>query len=212
MKGLLALLFIFTISPLLAMESQNTVTQRSEDQKQDISLPFNEYYALALLAKWRVSSTELPQHTDFFNDIDVGDLYGTDLNNNQIRDDYEKMLLSSYERPEYVVMGILATRKWDILFDVYTNDVQTHTLKQAKTIFIENMAINHCYYDLQQIDRHLASPILAYFNTDDRLNAKKFAEERLLAAIGENHHALVFYNQPCEIFSDLLKVALNSEQ
>ncbi|PSW00134.1 hypothetical protein [Photobacterium lipolyticum] len=212
MKGLLVLLLIFVIPPLFAVDQQGTATQPSVRRKQDISLPFNEYYALALLAKWRVSSIELPQHTDFFNDIDGNDIYGADLNNNQIRDDYEKMLLSSYERPEYVVMGILATKKWNILFDVYTNNVQIHTLQQAKTIFIDNIAINRCYYDLQQIDRHLASPILAYFNTDDRLNAKRLAEEQLLAAIGENHHTLVFHNQPCEIFSELLKVALNSEQ
>ncbi|MGF1759493.1 hypothetical protein L4D76_16420 [Photobacterium sagamiensis] len=211
MKGLLVLLLIFVIPSLFALEQQNTTKQPSDKRKQDISLPFNEYYALALLAKWRVSSAELPQHTDFFNGIDGNGIYGADLNNNQIRDDYEKMLLSSYERPEYVVMGILATKKWDILFDVYTKNVQINTLKQAKTIFIENMAINRCYYDLQQIDRQLTSPILAYFNTDERLNAKRLAEEQLLAVIGENHHTLVFHKQPCKIFSNLIKVALNSE-
>ena len=212
MKGLLALLFIFVIPSLFAIEQQNTAIQPSDKRKQDISLPFNEYHALALLAKWRVSSAELPQHTDFFNGIDGNDIYGADLNNNQIRDDYEKMLLSSYERPEYVVMGILATNKWNILFDVYTKKVQISTLKQAKTIFIENMAINRCYYDLQQIDPHLTSPVLAYFNTDERLTAKRLAEEQLLAVIGKNHPILVMRSQPCEIFSDLLKVALNSEQ
>ena len=122
------------------------------------------------------------------------------------------MLLSSYERPEYVVMGILATKKWDILFDVYTKNAQINTLKQAKTIFIENMAIKRCYYDLQQIDREITSPILAFFNTDERLNAKRLAEEQLLAAIGKNHPTFALQSQPCEIFSDLLKVALNSEQ
>jgi len=59
-----------------------------------------------LLAKWRVSTIELP----LFINTEYKNLYGEDINQNHIRDDYEKMLIAAYTSPEYVAMGLLAVK------------------------------------------------------------------------------------------------------
>lgn len=196
MKPLLKLL------PLLALATQDLSYAAEKD---NISLPFNEYKALELLAKWKVSTIELPLYID----TELKDIYGADNNQNRVRDDYEQTLLSTYQRPEYVVMGLLAAQKWDRLLDIYTHTLQVEEVNHAKGVFTESIAINRCYYHLQTVDSSLSSPVLAYFNTDERLNAKKEAEEKLLSVIGEQHNTLSFHSEPCSVFTLLLKTALS---
>ncbi|MCW8329278.1 hypothetical protein MD588_10720 [Photobacterium sp. SDRW27] len=193
---------------VLALLAITTQTPTYAADKENISLPFNEYNALKLLAKWKVSTVELPQYID----TDTNGVYGADHNHNHIRDDYEQMLLSTYHRPEYVVMGLLAAKKWDRLLDIYTRSLLVEDVDLAKGVFAESIAINRCYYHLQAVDNSLTSPVLAYFNTDERLQAKKSAEDNLLSVIGDQHNTLSFSNQPCTVFSTFLKTALSSEQ
>ncbi len=165
-----------------------------------IQLPLNEYSALSILAKWHVSSSELP-----FEQIEMittqslsKDLWGNDVNRNLIRDDYEKILLSSYQRPEYVVMGLLASKRWDRILELI-ND-QTISTAESLKLMKDMIAINRCYFQLQQIDQHLRSPILDYFNTPERLQVKEQAEIKLLKNIGNRQHHLVNHNNPCDFF------------
>ncbi|OAN11485.1 hypothetical protein A3K86_21360 [Photobacterium jeanii] len=165
-----------------------------------IDLPFNQYSALKLLAKWQVSSTELPAYTEINSEL----LFGSDYNNNNVRDDYEKALLAAYKQPEYVVMGLLATSIWQRLLQLYNSPEQKLSEKEAIELLVNSMSINHCYYLLQQVDQDLMSPILIYFNTQQRLTAKKEAEHQLLSIIGNQQNKITFPNQPCTIFANLI--------
>lgn len=175
--------------------------------KENTELPFNEYNALKLLAKWKVSTIELPVYID----QELKDIYGADNNQNQVRDDYEKMLLSTYQRPEYVVMGLLAAKEWDRLLDIYNNTVKIEDTNQAKALIGGNNAIRECYFQLQKIDNTLISPVQAFFNSDERLNAKKQAEGNLLSMLEKQHKTPTFHNKPCSVFTHLLKTALPPE-
>ncbi|TLS80141.1 hypothetical protein [Photobacterium damselae] len=66
-----------------------------------IQLPLNEYSALSILAQWHVSSSELPsEQIEMITTQSLSnDLWGNDVNRNLIRDDYEKILLSTEESP-----------------------------------------------------------------------------------------------------------------
>ncbi|WP_299013075.1 hypothetical protein [uncultured Photobacterium sp.] len=192
--------YIFIATLLISKQSYSI-------ESNAIGLPFNEYNALQLLAKWKVSTIELPTYISNVH----SDIYGEDNNKNQLRDDYEKVLLSIYQRPEYVVMGLLAAKKWDRLLDIYSNSLIIEDTNQAKEILAESLAINRCYYHLQTIDNNLSSPVLAYFNTDQRINAKKEAELKLISLIGNQQESLSLNRQSCRVFNTMLKTALNTE-
>lgn len=199
MKPLLQLVpLLFIIIPVPPASS---ATQTPADI---IELPFNEYNALKLLAKWKVSTIELPLYID--NELD--DIHGADNNQNMVRDDYEKVLLSSYQRPEYVVMGLLAAQEWGHLLDVYTNNLEFKDISQAKAFLDENADIKMCYAKLQKIDNMLLSPIDAYFNTGTRQSAKLAAEEKLLSVIGRQHKTASANTKPCSVFTRLINNAL----
>ncbi|MGF1690715.1 hypothetical protein [Photobacterium kagoshimensis] len=165
-----------------------------------IDLPFNQYSALSLLAKWQVSSAELPAFIEMNNDS----LFGADGNENMVRDDYEKALLNAYQKPEYVVMGLLSTHVWQRLLQLNVNEDTITTNKEAISLLVNSMSINHCYYLLQQVDQNLMSPLLVYFNTQQRLDAKKYAEHQLLAIIGNQQHKIEFPAEPCSVFANLI--------
>ncbi|ELR65614.1 hypothetical protein C942_00697 [Photobacterium marinum] len=172
----------------------------------DILLPFNEYSALRLLAKSKVSTIQLPA---LFNS-DINDIYGEDKNNNQFRDDYEAMLLSNYQHPEYVAMGLLSAKHWKLLLDIHNNNLTITDKKHAKAILELSLEINHCYYHLQRIDKDLHSPLLSYFNTEQRLTAKKDAEQKLFSLIGKQQESRSHERLPCEVFSTMLSAELDS--
>lgn len=170
------------------------------DVNHHIDLPFNQYSALTLLAKWQVSSTELPAFIEMSNDS----LFGTDENENSVRDDYEKALLNAYQKPEYVVMGLLSTHVWQRLLQLNVDVNTIKTNKEAISLLVNSMSINHCYYLLQQVDQNLMSPLLVYFNTQQRLDAKKNAEHQLLTIIGNQQHKIEFPTEPCSVFANLI--------
>ncbi|KXI24307.1 hypothetical protein [Photobacterium sanguinicancri] len=172
----------------------------SLDSEHHIDLPFNQYSALNLLAKWQVSSTELPAYVETNND----NLFGTDNNENSVRDDYEKALLNAYQKPEYVVMGLLSTYVWQRLLQLNVNTNIVTTNKEAIALLVNSMSINHCYYLLQQVDQDLMSPVLVYFNTQQRLDAKKQAEHKLLTLIGNQQNKIEFPSEPCSVFANLI--------
>ncbi|OBU16316.1 hypothetical protein AYY19_03925 [Photobacterium aquimaris] len=171
--------------------------------QQTIDLPLNEYHALKILALANVSSSQVPRPFDTpspsiaspISDYDIG----IDVNNNNIRDDYERRLLFQYQRPEYVAMGILAAAHWDRLAATYYQQDRIPSIT-AITLITNNIAINQCYYALQQIDNALVSPIFHYFNTEHRLLIKQQAEDKLLDIIATSAFTVDFEPQPCQRF------------
>lgn len=196
MKALLLLL------PLLTTTSD---TGHYPTDNKEVNLPFNQFNALELLAEWKVSTIELP----LYFDTESSNLYGEDINQNQVRDDYEKALLETYRSPEYVAMGLLAAKKWERLLDIYSNRLIVDDVSQAKKIFVDIVAINRCYDNLQSIDSTVTSPVLNYFNTDERGIAKKKAEEKLRTIIGGQQITLTVHDQPCTMLSTWLNWALS---
>lgn len=171
-----------------------------------VELPLNEYHALEILALKKVSSSQVPRPYDV---LSTNDKTMTDLNNNNIRDDYERLLLDQYQRPEYVAMGILAAAHWDRLIATH-NQKDRILLITAITLITNNIAINQCYFSLQQIDNTLVSPILNYFNTDQRLAIKNQAEEKLLTIIASSPFTISFEPKPCQKFTLLAKSMLQT--
>ncbi|OBU15484.1 hypothetical protein BTN98_14405 [Photobacterium aquimaris] len=171
--------------------------------QQTVDLPLNEYHALKILALNNVSSSQAPRPFDtsshsapsLISDYDIG----IDINNNNIRDDYERRLLYQYQRPEYVAMGILAAAHWDRLTASYYQDDRIPSIT-AIALLTNNIAINQCYYSLQQIDNALVSPIFDYFNTEHRLAIKQHAEDKLLDIIATSAFTVHFDPQPCQRF------------
>lgn len=132
-----------------------------------------------------------------------------DINHNNIRDDYERLLLSQYQRPEYVAMGILAAAHWDRLLATLNQKDRILSIT-ALSLITNNIAINQCYYSLQQVDNTLISPILNYFNTDQQLVIKDKAEEKLLAIIATSPFTITFEPQPCQRFTLLAESMLQT--
>ena len=178
-----------------------------------VELPLNEYYALQILAFKEVSSSQVPRpyNTPLNTDqlLPVNHDSVVDLNHNDIRDDYERLLLAQYQRPEYVAMGILAAAHWNRLTTVVAQDNRI-SLITAMTLIANNIAINQCYYSLQQIDDTLMSPILSYFNTEQRITLKHQAEEKLLAIIATSPFTVIFEPQPCQRFTLLAESMLKT--
>ncbi|WP_297483272.1 hypothetical protein [uncultured Photobacterium sp.] len=171
-----------------------------------VKLPLNEYHALEILALKKVSSGQVPRPYDLSS---ANDDIGVDINHNNIRDDYERLLLNQYQRPEYVAMGILAAAHWDRLIATYSQKDRIHLIT-AITLITNNIAINQCYYSLQQIDNTLISPILNYFNTEQHLEIKNQAEEKLLAIIATSPFTITFEPQPCQKFTLLAESMLQT--
>lgn len=171
--------------------------------QQTVDLPLNEYHALKILALANVSSSQVPRPFDPPSHLVVlptsNDDIGIDINNNNIRDDYERRLLFQYQRPEYVAMGILAAAHWDRLAASYYQEDRIPSIT-AITLITNNIAINQCYYALQQIDNALVSPIFHYFNTEHRQLIKQRAEDKLLDIIATSAFTVDFEPQPCQRF------------
>ena len=178
-----------------------------------VELPLNEYHALAILALKEVSTGQVPRPynapsysptTSSANNVQL-----IDINNNNVRDDYERLLLTQYKRPEYVAMGILAAAHWDRLAATHTQEDRIPSIT-AITLLTNNIAINQCYYSLQQIDNTLVSPILHYFNTEQRIAIKQQAEEKLLSIIANSPFSITFVPQPCQRFTLLAESMLQT--
>ncbi|PSW67331.1 hypothetical protein C0W88_03945 [Photobacterium leiognathi subsp. mandapamensis] len=185
-------------SPRIIKLSPEKITQHNVD------LPLNQFKSLEILAAKNVSSGQVPRPYQFTGNNQAS-LFGVDLNNNGIRDDYERMLLKSYQRSEYVAMGILAAERWDKLLRLLQSQESIKTPYQALELFNDTIAINQCYYSLQQIDKTLISPVLSYFNNDQLLEAKYKAELLLLDIIGSKQTSFTFHQEPCERFAEFAK-------
>ncbi|WP_305832290.1 hypothetical protein [Photobacterium leiognathi] len=185
-------------SPRIIKLSPEKITQHNVD------LPLNQFKSLEILAAKNVSSGQVPRPYQFTGNNQAS-LFGVDLNNNGIRDDYECMLLKSYQRSEYVAMGILAAERWDKLLRLLQSQESIKTPYQALELFNDTIAINQCYYSLQQIDKTLISPVLSYFNNDQLLEAKYKAELLLLDIIGSKQTSFTFHQEPCERFAEFAK-------
>ncbi|WP_235865833.1 hypothetical protein [Photobacterium piscicola] len=171
-----------------------------------VELPLNEYHALEILALKKVSSSQVPRPYEI---LSTNDKVMNDINHNNIRDDYERLLLSQYQRPEYVAMGILAAAHWDRLLATLNQKDRILSIT-ALSLITNNIAINQCYYSLQQVDNTLISPILNYFNTDQQLVIKDKAEEKLLAIIATSPFTITFEPQPCQRFTLLAESMLQT--
>ncbi|WP_305462085.1 hypothetical protein [Photobacterium leiognathi] len=187
-------------SPRIIKLSPEKITQHNVD------LPLNQFKSLEILSAKNVSSGQVPRPYQFTGNNQAS-LFGVDLNNNGIRDDYERMLLKSYQRSEYVAMGVLAAERWDKLLRLLQSQESIKTPYQALELFNDTIAINQCYYSLQQIDKTLISPVLSYFNNDQLLEAKYQAELLLLDIIGSKQTSFTFHQEPCERFAEFAKKA-----
>lgn len=185
-----------------------TVIKLSPDPitQHTVKLPLNEYHALEILALKKVSSSQVPRPYEI---LSTNDKVMNDINHNNIRDDYERLLLSQYQRPEYVAMGILAAAHWDRLLATLNQKDRILSIT-ALSLITNNIAINQCYYSLQQVDNTLISPILNYFNTDQQLVIKDKAEEKLLAIIATSPFTITFEPQPCQRFTLLAESMLQT--
>ncbi|MEC6898604.1 hypothetical protein [Photobacterium piscicola] len=185
-----------------------TVIKLSPDPitQHTVELPLNEYHALEILALKKVSSSQVPRAYEI---LSTNDKVMNDINHNNIRDDYERLLLSQYQRPEYVAMGILAAAHWDRLLATLNQKDRILSIT-ALSLITNNIAINQCYYSLQQVDNTLISPILNYFNTDQQLVIKDKAEEKLLAIIATSPFTITFEPQPCQRFTLLAESMLQT--
>ncbi|PST94321.1 hypothetical protein C9I86_02945 [Photobacterium sp. NCIMB 13483] len=197
---------LVTSSTLAA--SIKTVIKLSPDPitQHTVELPLNEYHALEILALKKVSSSQVPRPYEI---LSTNDKVMNDINHNNIRDDYERLLLSQYQRPEYVAMGILAAAHWDRLLATLNQKDRILSIT-ALSLITNNIAINQCYYSLQQVDNTLISPILNYFNTDQQLVIKDKAEEKLLAIIATSPFTITFEPQPCQRFTLLAESMLQT--
>ena len=200
------LAFATPMKPIIKL-TPHPITQHT------VELPLNEYHSLKILALKKVSSSQvprpydMPQNTQSSLPIDTDTVI--DINHNNIRDDYERLLLTQYQRPEYVAMGVLAAAHWDRLI-VTHNQKERILLITAITLITNNIAINQCYYSLQQIDNTLVSPILNYFNTERRITIKDQAEEKLLNIIATSPFNITFEPQPCQRFTLLAESMLQT--
>ncbi len=185
-----------------------TVIKLSPDPitQHTVELPLNEYHALEILALKKVSSSQVPRPYEI---LSTNDKVMNDINHNNIRDDYERLLLSQYQRPEYVAMGILAAAHWDRLLATLNQKDRILSIT-AFSLITNNIAINQCYYSLQQVDNTLISPILNYFNTDQQLVIKDKAEEKLLAIVATSPFTITFEPQPCQKFTHLAESMLQT--
>lgn len=197
----------FSASTAKADEDIPRVIKLSPEKitQHNVDLPLNQFRSLEILAEKNVSSHQVPRPYIMPDTADHAELFGSDINANGIRDDYERMLLKSYQRSEYVAMGILAAERWDKLLRLLHSQEEIKTSFQALELFNDNIAINQCYYSLQKVDKSLISPVLNYFNNDQLLDAKYQAELLLLDIIGNNQANFTFHQKPCERFADFAK-------
>ncbi len=155
----------------------------------DTSLPLNQWESLQVLADQKVSTIELPVK------YQEGDpLFGSDLNGNGVRDDYERYLLSHYQDSEWVAMGLLAANLWQ-------QSLQPDILKKdRKKLLQDSLLLEDCFYRLQQ-ETQLISPMLAYFNTPFRRAEKR--KNRLLWLKSVKPTDLRLSTKSCGVFQSL---------
>lgn len=209
-KVVILILLFFSYSSALTVKAEVNIPRiiklsPEKITQHNVELPLNQYRALEILAEKNVSSHQVPRPYTLPNSVNHNRPFGLDLNQNGIRDDYERMLLTSYQRSEYVAMGILAAERWDKLLRLLHSQNQIKTRFQALQLFNDTIAINQCYYSLQKTDKSLISPVLSYFNNDKLLHAKYQAELLLLDIIGNDQSNFTFLQQPCKRFADFAK-------
>ncbi|MGF1702638.1 hypothetical protein L4D09_20285 [Photobacterium makurazakiensis] len=167
-------------------------------------LPLNQYSALNVLAKFSVSSIELP----IGSSENANTLKGDDLNQNTIRDDFERALLCRYTQPEFVAMGVLAAIKWSQLLNLDSNNVEQLQSNEIHEILNSNIAISQCYEQLSDIEPSLPASIGSYFNNQQRQQAKKNALKTLSSQLSGSPQITSQYTQPCDVFNVLAEEAL----
>jgi hypothetical protein len=155
----------------------------------DTSLPLNQWESLQVLADQNVSTIELPKKR-----LDGDPLFGADLNNNGVRDDYERYLLSHYQDSEWVAMGLLAANLWQQSLQMNTSK------KDRKKLLQDSLLLEDCFYRLQQ-ETQLTSPMLAYFNTPLRRAEKR--KNRLMWLKSVKPTDLRLSSQSCGVFQSL---------
>lgn len=208
------IIMVLVTGSVLASPSKTVIKLSPQPLTQHtVELPLNEYHALAILALKKVSSSQVPRPYNAplhsFTALPTNNDQLIDINNNNVRDDYERLLLTQYKRPEYVAMGVLAAAHWDRLAATHTQKDRI-PLITAVTLITNNIAINQCYYSLQQIDNTLVSPILHYFNTEQRIVIKQQSEEKLLRIIALSPFSITFDPQPCQRFTLLAESMLQT--
>ncbi|MGF1683128.1 hypothetical protein [Photobacterium minamisatsumaniensis] len=170
-------------------------------------LPLNQYSALNVLAKFSVSTIQLPVGSS----ENANTLKGDDLNQNTIRDDFERALLCRYTRPEFVAMGVLAAIKWSQLLNLDSNKAAQLESYEIHEILNSNTAISQCYQQLSNIEPSLPASIGIYFNNQQRHRAKKYALQTLIQLSG-TPKITSQYAQPCDVFNVLVEEVLNQKQ
>ncbi|PSW20338.1 hypothetical protein C9I98_09825 [Photobacterium sanctipauli] len=187
MKSVILLTYFFFASHLHAEDSLN--------------IPINQYTALNILAKFKISTAELPNGTGDNQDGLIGD----DLNKNTIRDDFERALLSTYQQPEFVAMGVLASIKWSQLFilDLSSTVDQNHSELLALTM--DNLAIDACYEQLVKAIPMLQNPKTSFFNTPVRQQAKQQIEQQIRKRVPVQSFQETHYKHPCDVFKVLIE-------
>ncbi|WP_053062586.1 hypothetical protein [Photobacterium aquae] len=175
--------------------------------------PLNQYNALQILANFHVSTAELPVSLPE-NPVTLN---GEDLNDNQIRDDFERALLEQYSQPEYVALALLAAQQWKTLLRGNRIDSdKPFSPYFAITLLQQLEAIDTCYTNLTKTHPNLISPQQFYFNSAVRKQqqTKQLAELKSTAA---KLPSLYQYGQsqrkarPCYVFGELLDVVLPTE-
>ncbi|KLV10325.1 hypothetical protein C9I92_09755 [Photobacterium ganghwense] len=171
-------------------------------------LPINQFNALQVLSHFNVSTIELPVYIE----RNEANLYGQDANHNSLRDDFEQYILEHYQQPEHVAMAILAAQTWKRLLEV-TASQQSGSFTRLKLIS-EIQAIKQCFRQLETHQPEFHSASFAYFNTPQRADARKQAEQHLSSWRQQYRQVKLIEDSqpPCQVFKRLMQQFLPATQ
>jgi hypothetical protein len=135
---------------------------------------------------------------------DNNTIEGIDLDNNGVRDDYERAISETYVDDDLIKVAISASQEWKSLIKISLDESIIITQDFASEKFSNLISLNKCFSELRRINPQFETPSKLYFNTLERAMEKRKAENKLFKALKGDFRSVQVAENPC-LNIDLVK-------
>lgn len=104
---------------------------------------------------------------------DNNTIEGIDLDNNGVRDDYERAISETYFDDDLIKVAISASQEWKSLIKISLDESIIITQDFASEKFSNLISLNKCFSELRRINPKFETPSKLYFNTLERAMEKE---------------------------------------
>ncbi|OOF14566.1 MULTISPECIES: hypothetical protein [unclassified Salinivibrio] len=129
---------------------------------------------------------------------------GVDLDNNGVRDDYERAISDTYVDDDLIKVAISASQEWKSLIKISLDEDIIITQDFASEKLSNLISLNKCFSELRRINPEFETPSKLYFNTLERAMEKRKVENKLFKALKGDLRSVQVAERPC-LNIDLVK-------